>query len=140
MPDERRVRVGIAGLGRVAVGISRALARSPLYEIVAAADLRPAARAAFESAFDGRAYDSIEAMCADPNVEAVWVCTPHEHHAEHGSIPAEHGKHLVVEKPIEIRVEAALRLAEAAERNGVVLMAGGSRSYDPALRKMREVI
>lgn len=140
MSSDRRVRVGIAGLGRVAVGITRALARSPLFELVAAADLRPAARQAFESAYGGRAYESIERLCEDPDVEAVWVLTPHEYHAEHGIIAAEHGKHLVVEKPIEIRVDAALRMAEAAERRGVVLMAGGSRSYDPALRAMRDII
>ena len=140
MTADRRVKVGIIGLGRVAVGITRALARSPLFEMVAAADLRPAARDAFQSAYGGRAYDSIEKLCVDPDVEAVWVLTPHEHHAEHALMAIEHGKHLVVEKPIEIRVDAALRMVEAAERNGVVLMAGGSRSYDPALRAMRDII
>jgi len=108
--------------------------------MVAAADLRPAAREAFQSAYGGRAYDSIERLCDDRDVEAVWVLTPHEHHAEHALMAIEHGKHLVVEKPIEIRVDAALRMVEAAERNGVVRMAGGSRSYDPALRAMRDII
>jgi phthalate 4,5-cis-dihydrodiol dehydrogenase len=140
MAVERRVRVGLAGLGRVAVGITRALARSPLYEIVAAADLRQEGREAFASAYGGRTYDSIEKLAEDPDVEAVWVMTPHEHHAEHAIMAAEHGKHLVVEKPIEVRVEAALQMVDAAERNGVVLMAGGSRSYDPALRAMRDII
>lgn len=140
MASSRRVKVGIIGLGRVAVGITRALARSPLFQMVAAADLRPAARQAFEQTYQGRAYDNIEALCADPEVEAVWVLTPHEHHAEHAVMAAEHGKHLVVEKPIEIKVDQALRMVEAAGRNRVTLMSGGSRSYDPALRAMRQVI
>lgn len=138
--ESRKVKVGVIGLGRVAVGITRALSRSPLFELVAAADLRPAARQAFQEIYHGRAYASAEELCADPEVEAVWILTPHEHHAEHAVMAAEHGKHMVVEKPMAITVDQCLQMVEAAEKNRVKQQAGGSRSYDPALRAMRRVI
>lgn len=137
---ERRLKVGVIGLGRVAIGITRALSRSPQFELVAAADLRPPARQAFQDLYHGRAYESAEELCADPEIEAVWILTPHERHCEHAVMAAEHGKHIVVEKPMAITVEQCQRMVEAAERNRIKLLCGGSRSYDPALRAMRQVI
>jgi len=139
-PQRRRVKVGVIGLGRVAVGITRALSRSPEFELVAAADLRPAAREAFQNIYHGRAYVTADELCADPDIEAVWILTPHEHHCEHAVMASDHGKHIVVEKPMAISVEECFQMVEAAKRNRVKLLCGGSRSYDPALRAMRGVI
>lgn len=55
-------------------------------------------------------------------------------------LAAERGKHVIVEKPMAISLSEASRVIEAAERHGVQLLCGGSRSSSAVVRKMRQVI
>ena len=64
-------------------------AADPRIELVAASDLRDEARKQFESDFRARTYGTIEQLCADPDVEAVYIATPHQMHAQHVGIAAE---------------------------------------------------
>jgi phthalate 4,5-cis-dihydrodiol dehydrogenase len=134
------VRAGIVGLGMAGAGIVRQLSRLPGVELAAAADLRENALAAFQERFGGRIYQSFDRLCEDPAVDAVWVSTPSHLHCEHVIKLAEHGKHIVVEKPMAMSLAECERMVEAAERHGVTLLAGGSRSFDPAFVAMRRII
>jgi hypothetical protein len=71
----RRMQVGIAGLGAGAVQVIRAMANAPYIQLMAAADVRPEALAAFTSRFQGRTYASVEDLCRAPEVEVVWIST-----------------------------------------------------------------
>ena len=77
----RTLRLGAAGLGRGFTLMLPTLARDPRVKLVAAADPRPGARERFAADFGGRAYESAEALCADDDVEVIYVATPHQHHA-----------------------------------------------------------
>ena len=99
----RRLRLGVAGLGRAFTLMLPTLAAHPRVTLVAAADPRAEARAAFERDFKGRAHDSVAGLCADPEVEAVYIATPHQHHAEHAIAALAQGKHVLVEKPMASR-------------------------------------
>src|SRR6266550_7964293 len=93
-------------------------------EVVAGADVVPATLERFSERFlEAKTYDSAEALCRDPNVDAVWVSSPNRFHAEHTILAANHGKHVVVEKPMAISLEQAEEMVRAAEKNGVKLMA-----------------
>ena len=109
-------------------------------ELAAGADIRPDALEAFEAHYRCKAFPDVEAMCASGEVDAIWVATPNTCHADHAVIAAEHGKHVVVEKPMAVTLGEADRMIDAARRNGVKLVQGHSKIYGPAIRKIREIV
>jgi phthalate 4,5-cis-dihydrodiol dehydrogenase len=139
-PTGRTLKVGVAGLGAGAVAVVRAMEHSPHLELVAAAEIRPEARDAFQQRYGGRAYDSVEKLCQDPDVEVIWVSTPNQYHAEHTIMAANHGKHIVAEKPMALSLEEAEAMVEAAERNGVRLLCGHTASLMAAYQSMRDIV
>ncbi len=69
-----------------------------------------------------RAYDTVDALLADGQVDAVYVATPPDTHAEYTILAAEQGKHVLCEKPMALDVLQAQRMIEACQTNGVQLM------------------
>jgi len=67
----RILKVGIAGLGVGSTQIIPAMAQMPGMQLVAAADFRKDALETFKQKYAGRVYDSVEKLCADPEVEAL---------------------------------------------------------------------
>ncbi len=137
---ETPIRAGILGLGMAAAGIVSQLSKIPNLELSAAADTRENALGAFREQYGGRVHQTIEGLCADPDIDAVWVATPSHLHCEHVVMLAESGKHIVVEKPMAISLDECERMVEAAKKNGVTLIAGGARSFDPAFVEMRRIM
>jgi phthalate 4,5-cis-dihydrodiol dehydrogenase len=137
-----RLRFGILGLGRAAAATVPALARRPdHFEIVAAADTNPAALITFQERFPAaRAYADAESLCADEQVDAVYIATPTHLHTQHMLIATAAGKHVIVEKPLAISLADADRMVEAVERTGVHLIVGHSQSYEPPIRAMRDLV
>lgn len=124
------VRLGVAGLGRGFMLTLPSLTCDRRVALVAAAAPREESRRAFVEAFGGRAYESVAALCDDPEVEAVYIATPHEMHAEHVALAAAAGKHVLVEKPIATSLAEAQGMIEAASAAGVHLIVGPSHSFD----------
>jgi phthalate 4,5-cis-dihydrodiol dehydrogenase len=132
--------MGIAGLGRAFTLMLPTLVADPRVELVAAADPGSEATQRFAADFGARAHDTVEALCADPDVEVVYVATPHEHHAAHVATAAAHGKHVLVEKPMAITLGECRQMIAAAERAGVCLIVGHSHSFDRPILRAREII
>jgi phthalate 4,5-cis-dihydrodiol dehydrogenase len=129
------IRLGVAGLGRAFMLMLPTLVRHPGVRLVACADPREAARRTFASDFGGAAYETVEALCADPQVEAIYLATPHQFHVDHVRLAAHDGKHVLVEKPMALTLADCEAMIEAAAAGGVRLMVGHSHSYDtPYLR------
>ena len=119
------LRIGFIGIGVGAGQILLRIESLPEIELVAGADNNPQVLKRFQERYpQARAYDSAEKLCADPDVEAVWVATPNEYHCPHTVLAAEHGKHVVSEKPMAVSLQEAERMVEAAERNRVKLLCG----------------
>jgi phthalate 4,5-cis-dihydrodiol dehydrogenase len=137
---ERRLRLGVAGLGRAFMLMLPALAGHPNVQLVAAADPRAESRARFAADFAARGYDSVEALCADSGIEAVYIATPHQFHAEHVAIAAAHGKHVLVEKPMALTLADCRAMCEAVNRAGVAMVIGHSHSFDAPIARTRELI
>lgn len=136
----RKLKLGIVGIGVGASEILPAMESMPQIELVAGADLNRRVLETFEKRYGGRTYDSIEKLCQDPEVEAVWISTPNKFHAPHTIIAAQHGKHVVVEKPMAISLEEAEAMIEAAEKNRIKLICGHTQSFGPHIRTMRRII
>ena len=132
--------MGIAGLGVASTLFLPGVEAYPQARIVAAADRRPGALAAFEQRYGARTYDTVEALCADPDVDVVWIATPNQYHCEHTVLAAEHKKHVICTKPMALNVAQAQRMCEAAERNGVQLLCGQTWSMSPDVQAMRQIV
>ncbi len=116
------------------------LSRHPLVQLVAAADPRPEARAAFAADFNAQVYDSVEDLCADPSVEAVYIATPHQFHVAHVQAAARHGKHVMVEKPMALNLADCQAMIDAAEAARIWLLVGHSHSFDAPYLATRALI
>ena len=138
-----QLRLGFIGLGMAVTRILQerpGIADLPYIKITAATDPRPQALARFTDEFGGEVFPSAEALCASSMIDAVYIATPPELHAEQTLLAARHGKHVVVEKPMAMTLEDALAMNAAADQYGVKLLAGHTHSFDPPIRKMREII
>jgi phthalate 4,5-cis-dihydrodiol dehydrogenase len=116
------------------------LAGHPNVKITAAADLRKEAREKFAIEFGAEAHESVRALCQSPNVDAIYIATPHSCHAEHAILAFEHGKHAIVEKPMALTIADCEAMNRAADQNGTRLLVGHTHSFDPPILKMREII
>jgi len=136
----RTLNVGVVGLGLAAASVTSAMVGMPHVNLVAGADINPRALQVFQEKYGAKTYPSIEALCDDPDIDAVWIATPNTLHCPHVILAAERGKHAIVEKPMAISLAEAERMIEAAERHRVQLLCGGSRSSSAVVRTMREVV
>jgi len=136
----RRLRIGVAGLGRAFTVMLPTFARDPRVSLAAAADPRAEARARFAADFVATTYATIAELCADPAVEIVYVATPHQLHAEHAILAARRGKHVLVEKPMALTLADCAAMIAAAKDANVHLIVGHSHSFDAPILRARELI
>jgi phthalate 4,5-cis-dihydrodiol dehydrogenase len=137
---EEKIRLGILGLGRAFTLMIPTLTGDQRVKLVAAFDPRESARSAFVQEFGGSIHSSAQALCADPQVEWVYIATPHQMHAEHVAMAAAYGKHVLVEKPMAIALADCDRMIEACEKAGTQLVVGHSHSFNAPVRLARELI
>lgn len=128
----RKLRIGVAGLGRAFQVMAPAFA-DPRVELAGASDPR-------KPSFAGRFFESVEALCRSPDIDVVYIATPHQFHAEHACLAAQHGKHVLVEKPMALSLEECRRMIDAAQKAGVQLVVGHSHSFDLPIARTRELI
>jgi phthalate 4,5-cis-dihydrodiol dehydrogenase len=137
----RQLKLGIIGVGVGAAEILPAMEAMDEIDLMAMADINPQTRERFHQRYpNARIYDSADRLVADPEVEAVWIASPNRFHGPHTILAAEHGKHVVVEKPMAITIEEAKRMVETAAKNNVKLLAGHTRSYTIPVRAMRKIV
>jgi predicted dehydrogenase len=97
-------------------------------------------RASVGAAREARVSQDYREALADPGVDAVSICLPHDLHAPVAVEAAQAGKHILVEKPLAATLEGADRMIEAAERAGVVLMVAENVRFTPVYRKICELL
>src|SRR5438477_7891287 len=137
--QSRPMGMGIAGLGVASAMVLPGIENMPHARIVAGADPRTSALDAFKSKYGGNVYTSVAELCADPEVDVVWVNTPNQFHCEHVVLAADRGKHVVCTKPMALSVEECDRMVAAADRNGVRLLCGHTVSLGPDVQAMWKV-
>lgn len=131
------LRFGIVGLGVGATSVFSALTNSRYSSLVAGADTDGGVRRRFRERFPHcQAYESIEDLCADDSIDAVWISTPNRLHADHAVTAANAKKHVIISKPMTTSLRDAERIITACERNGVKLIAGHSLGFSPAITEM----
>jgi len=138
---QRRCGWGILGTGKIARIVALALRDSATGRLAAVAS-RSAGRAEEFASLSGagKAHASYAALIADPDVEIVYVATPHPGHREWAIAAAEAGKHILCEKPLAVNTESASEIIDAARRNGVFLMEGFAYRCHPQTRRLAEIL
>ncbi|MBX9840868.1 MAG: Gfo/Idh/MocA family oxidoreductase [Xanthobacteraceae bacterium] len=138
--DLAPIGLGIAGLGMAGAVMVHAAAAHPGYVLKAGADPHPGPREAFARDHNARAYADVTELVADPEVQAVYIATPHQFHAPHAKLAAEHGKHIILEKPMALTLADCDAIIAAVERHKVHLVVGHTHAFDPNVRLMRDII
>ncbi len=112
---------GVIGCGMIANFHAKAIADTRSAKLVACYDSYAPAAARLAKATGCRPYDSLKDMLADDQVDVVTICTPSGAHLEPALAAARAGKHVIVEKPLEITVAHCDRVIRECEKQGVVL-------------------
>jgi len=131
---------GIVGTGVIAGLHAAAIRALPGARLAAVTDVVPGAAGTFAAARGCAAEPDLDALLARPDVDVVCVCVPSGLHAEIGVRAAQAGKHLAVEKPVDVTLAAADRLIEAARTAGVALTVISQHRFDPGLVELKRLI
>lgn len=119
----KQVRVGIVGMG-IGKDNARAIERNPRGSVVALCDLLPERMTEFAKEFshEVKQYTDLKQMCADPEIDAVFIGTPNQWHVPCALEAVKRDKHVMVTKPLSDSLTAARKLVDAQEKAGVVGM------------------
>ena len=135
------IRWGIIGPGKIAARFARSMTVVDDGRIVAVASRSAERAGAFADEFDiaGR-YDDVRALVDDPDVDAVYVATPHSRHEADTVRCLEAGKHVLCEKPIALNAAQAGRMIAAAEAGGRFLMEAVWSRFLPSYRALVDLV
>ncbi len=134
------MRLGVIGLGRAFTLMLPTFLNDSRIELVGAADPIAAARTQFARDFGVPSHESAEDLCARPDVQAVYIASPHQFHAEHVSMAASYGKHVLVEKPMALSLDECTHMLNVTRHAGVHLVVGHSHSFNTPIRHARHLI
>jgi predicted dehydrogenase len=132
------IRWGILATGGIAHAFTRTCGRrvSPSPR----SDRAVRSRRAFAADHDIPAHGSYEELVADPDVDIVYVASPHSHHREHAILALEAGKHVLIEKAVTLDADEAIAIRDIAAGRGLLAMEAMWTRYLPHMVRIRELI
>ena len=134
------LRIGVIGLGRAFTLMLPTFQQDPRVLLVAATDPLPQACAQFQNDFQGQVTPNAETLCASPDLDLIYIASPHGLHAKHTALAAQHGKHVWVEKPMAIGMSECHNMIQSCHSAGVQLMVGHSHSFNAPVLRALELI
>ncbi len=134
------IRFGVVGCGLIADFHARALAETRGAKLVGCASRSRETADTFAKRHGVLAYPSIEHLMADKSIDAVCICTPSGKHFEPAMEAIREGKHVIIEKPLEISLRRCDQLIAAAERQGVVLSTVFQSRFHESSRLLKQAI
>lgn len=111
---------GIVGTGTIGAFHARAIQSVAGARLVGACDTNPQSLAAFRKNFPVNGYADVKALADDPDISIVAIGTPSALHVEPALAAIAAGKHVIIEKPLDVSLERCDRIIEAAEKAGVI--------------------
>jgi len=137
----RPFRWGILGTGTIAGKFAEGLRAVPDAALVAVGSRRLETAQAFAARHGAsRCHGSYEALARDPDLDAVYVSSPHTGHREHAMLCLEHGRAVLCEKPFAMHRREAEAMVALARTRGVFLMEGMWTHFHPVMVKLRELL
>ncbi len=139
--SETVMRLGVIGTGTIASAMARDVALLDDVELVAVGSRTHEGAQRFAEAFDvPRAHGSYDALVGDPDVDAVYVTTPHPGHRDAALLAIGAGKAVLVEKPFTMDAAQAREVVDAARAAGSFAMEAMWARFNPHLVRVREVV
>ncbi len=139
--NEAPIRWGILSTGHIAGVFAADLALVPGAELVAVGSRSQGAAERFGEQYGvPRRYASYEALAADPEVDIIYVATPHPFHAENTLLCLEAGKAVLCEKPFAMNARETRAMIEAARARGLFLMEAMWSRFLPVLQTLRALL
>lgn len=136
---DRKIRWGILATGSIAGSLAEAIHSVPDAELVAVASRTTENAQAFANRWNvPRRYGSYEGLAADPDVDVIYIATPHNLHYENMIACLSAGKHVLCEKAFTLNAREARECIELARRMRLFLMEAMWMRFFPAMARVRE--
>jgi len=137
---EKPIRIAIVGLGMAGTVMVPSILAHPEFELVGAVDPNEDLRGKFAKDFGCPTHSSMEELVQRDDVDAVYIATPHQMHREHTVLAADHGKHVIVEKPMALTLEDCDAMLASTRANDTILIIGHTHGFDAPIKKMKDII
>ena len=132
------IRWGILATGNIAAKLAEAINEVEDAQLVAAASRSLERADAFANQWDiPKRYGSYQELADDPEVDVVYIATPHSHHAECMKLCLSAGKHVLCEKPLTLNAREAAECIELARDKQLFLMEAIWMRFNPALAQLK---
>lgn len=136
-----KIRWGLLGLGTISSKFATGLSFLPDAEIHAVGSRSQAKADEFGAEFGAtKAYGSYEALAADPDVDVVYIGTPHNYHMPNTLLCLKAGKHVLCEKPFAVNADEAKAMIDCARENDRFLMDAFWTRFFPGMVKLRQLL
>mgnify|MGYP000933086713 FL=1 len=134
------LRWGILATGGIAHAFTADLNTAGL-AVAAVGSRRPESAQEFAMTYGiPRSYGSYEELVADPDVDIVYIATPHSHHLACAALALEHGKHVLIEKPLTLDADQAVAIRDLAAGHRLLAMEAMWTRYLPHMVRLREIL
>ena len=140
MKDKASINVGIVGTGFIGPAHLEALRRNNLNVVGLAEATTELAAEKADLLGIKKAYDSFEAMLADPDIHVVHIATPNCLHYPHAKATLEAGKHVVCEKPLSMNSQESADLVRVAKGTGLVNVINFNIRFYPMVQQARQMV
>ncbi len=138
---EKKACWGLLSTARINERVIPALRASGRSELLAVASRSKERAQAYAKQWDiPYAYSAYEQMLADSTINVIYLSLPNHLHAEWAIKCAEAGKHVLCEKPIALTTEGVAQMAQAAEKNGVIIQEAAMMRFHPQTQYLRELV
>jgi phthalate 4,5-cis-dihydrodiol dehydrogenase len=139
-PSEEPLRLGIVGLGKAAQLLLPTFLDHPSTDVVGVTDIDVGRAAALASTIGAQVHSDLDSLLADHRIDAVYVATPHQFHAEQAVLALSAGKHVLVEKPMALTPDDCDAMVSAAARSGRALVVGHTHGTSPGVLLARRIV
>lgn len=137
----KTLKVGVIGVGGIAGAHFPGWKESPDAEMIAFADVNPAALSRAADAHGiTRRYESAAELIADPDIDIVDICTPNMYHTDAAIAALEAGKHVLCEKPLAPTPADIRRMIEARDKSGKLLMTAQHFRFSASAKSLKQQI
>jgi UDP-N-acetyl-2-amino-2-deoxyglucuronate dehydrogenase len=137
MQKESGLKIGIVGIGTIAGIHAQALQESEKLELFSVYSRSEKNARSLGDKHNVRYYNDWDMFISDPELDAVSVCTPSGNHLDYGELAARAGKHVIIEKPIEVTLDRAKRLIRVCEENSVALAVIYQSRFVPEIQALK---
>lgn len=134
------LRFGLLGCGVIGPTHAEAIASLPDAQLVAVADLNAETAQQLADRYHARPYTDYREMLAREQLDVVTICTPSGLHGEHACQVMRSGRHVIVEKPMEISLAAIDEMLRVQQEMGVKLAVISQHRFDPATLQVQQLV